>query len=114
VKRFSRAANCCAEILLRVLRCLRARTWDGAGLDELASESVAMYDVPLAVYSELSDEERSTSVNVLRRVAGIAKSEDKMSSYLYQTPITCLYSPFAEMTSQPKFPPAMQSVALIK
>lgn len=39
-----------------------------------------MYEVPLAVYSELSDEERSATIRVLRRVAGIVKSENKMRS----------------------------------
>jgi hypothetical protein len=41
VNRSSKAASCAGDILLRVLRCLRARAAAGAGEDELASESVA-------------------------------------------------------------------------
>lgn len=76
-KRFSSAVSCVGDILLRVLRCRNGPPAPGAGLDELASESVALYDVPLAVYNELSDEERSTEAIFLRLVAGIAENENR-------------------------------------
>lgn len=47
VKRSSRAESCNGDILLRVLRCFKATAAVDAGEDELASESVAPYDVPL-------------------------------------------------------------------
>lgn len=49
VKRSSKAESCIGDILLRVLRCLIARTAVGVGEDELASESVAMQELPLVV-----------------------------------------------------------------
>jgi hypothetical protein len=41
VKRSSKAASWAGDILLRVLRCFKARAAVGVGEDELASESVA-------------------------------------------------------------------------
>ena len=73
VKRSSSAESCAGDILLRVLRCFIARAAVGVGEDELASESVAPYEVPLVVYIELSDEERSKAEIILCRVAGMVR-----------------------------------------
>lgn len=102
---------------MRVLRCFTTTAEVGAGeQEELASESVARHDVPLAVYSELSDEERSRATITLRRVAGIAETKEQrvggqsLARQIKLFRVPAITSP--TMSTGPKFPPAMQSVAV--